>query len=358
MDQPAELIDSIYECAMLPELWPGVLDRLATMAGARGGLLFTVRSSVTNWTSSEVLRGGMTRFVNSDLGLRSQRYNRLIAARHAGFLRELELYGNEANLGDDPIYREFLWPGGLGWAAGTAVQVPTGDSLLITVERDRARGPVEAGVIQHLDALRPHLARSALLSARLQLERARVASETLALLGLAALVIDGSGKVVVANALAEALGDRIRWRARDRVSLTDAAADALFQQAVSQIDADAGGAPRSFALRKTATLSGMIAHVVPIRGTARDLFVRCAAILVITPVAMPQAPPVELVQSLFDLTPAEARVARNLVSGDTVDDIAAQGGVSSHTVRTQVRGILGKTGCRRQTDVVALLSGI
>ena len=358
MDEPTDLIDSIYECAMLPELWPGVLDRLAVRAGARGGLLFTANSSVVNWTSSEVLGNGMMRFVNSDLLIRGQRGNRLVAARHAGFLRDLDLYADEANLAQDPMYRDLLWPAGLGWAAGTAMQVPTGDSLFLTVERDRARGPVEPSVIQHLDALRPHLARSALLSARLQLERARVASETLALLGLAALVIDGSGKVVAANTLAETLGDRIRWRARDRVSLKDAAADALFQQAVSQLNADAGGAPRSFALRKTATLPGMIAHVVPIRGTARDLFVRCAAILVMMPITMPQAPPVELVQSLFDLTPAEARVARNLVSGDTVDDIAAQGGVSSHTVRTQVRGILGKTGCRRQTDVVALLSGI
>ena len=67
MDQPTELIDSIYECAMLPELWPGVLDRLATFAGARGGHLFTANSSVVNWTSSEVLRGGMMRFVNTAL---------------------------------------------------------------------------------------------------------------------------------------------------------------------------------------------------------------------------------------------------------------------------------------------------
>jgi hypothetical protein len=136
--------------------------------------------------------------------------------------------------------------------------VPTGDSLFLTVERDRARGPVELSVIQHLDALRPHLAQSALLSVRLQLERARVASEMLALLGLPALVIDGGGRVVVANALAEALGDRIRWGARNRVSLKDTAADALFQRVISQLDANAGGAARSFAIRKTETLPGMV----------------------------------------------------------------------------------------------------
>jgi hypothetical protein len=48
-------------------------------------------------------------------------------------------------------------------------------------------------------------------------------------------------------------------------------------------------------------------------------------------VTLPQAPPVELVQSLFDLTPAEARVARGLAAGKTVEDIASTGGVSRNT---------------------------
>jgi len=64
------------------------------------------------------------------------------------------------------------------------------------------------------------------------------------------------------------------------------------------------------------------------------------------------------VQSLFDLTPTEARVARSLASGKTVEDIASDGGVSLNTVRTHVRGVLAKTGCSRQVEVVALLTGI
>jgi DNA-binding CsgD family transcriptional regulator len=102
----------------------------------------------------------------------------------------------------------------------------------------------------------------------------------------------------------------------------------------------------------------MVAHVVPIRLSARDIFVCCAAALVLTPVTMPQAPPVELVQSLFDMTPAEARVARSLASGKTVTDIAADGGVSRNTILTQLRGVMEKTGCNRQADVVALLTAI
>jgi len=118
----------------------------------------------------------------------------------------------------DPIYCDVLRPRGLGWAAATSVALPTGDRVIVTLERDYVRGPVEDEDMQQLDALRPHLARSTLLSARLQLERARVAGETLALIGLPAVVIDERGAVVEANQLVEALADHIRWHAWDRIS--------------------------------------------------------------------------------------------------------------------------------------------
>jgi hypothetical protein len=162
-------------------------------------------------------------------------------------------------------------------------------------------GPFERTVVQKLDELRPHLARSALMSARLQLERARIASETLAALGLPAVVLSEQGKVLAANSLIEALTGYVQWRAQDRVSLKDKAADKLLRDAMAAIGAT-GGSVRSFPVRDTGAEAMMVAHVIPIRLSARDIFVRCAAALVLTPVTMPQAPPVELVQSLFDLT--------------------------------------------------------
>jgi DNA-binding CsgD family transcriptional regulator len=77
-----------------------------------------------------------------------------------------------------------------------------------------------------------------------------------------------------------------------------------------------------------------------------------------TPVTPPQAPPVELVQSLFDLTPAEARVARGLAAGKTLENIASDASVSLNTVRTHLHHVMEKTGCNRQAEVVALLTGI
>ena len=355
MDQ--SLIDRIYECAFAPDHWPSVFDELARLIDARGGFLFAANSRVINWTASASLSAGMERYVKGDYFTRSQRAPRAIAARHAGFMRELDLYTDE-ELGADPLYPELLWPAGLGYAAATVIPSPTGDTLFLSIERDRTRGPVESAAIEQLNVLRPHLARSALMAVRFQLERARAAAEALALVGLPALIFDDQGKVLAANGLIEALTEHIRWRPQNRVGLKDVTADALFRRAIASLKIVNAAPTLSFAIRGAEPDATMVAHVIPICRSARDIFARCAGVLLLTPVTLRTAPSVDLVQSLFDLTPAEARVARGLAAGESVDDLASTGGVSRTTVRTQVRGVLEKTGCRRQAEVVALLSNI
>ena len=82
---------------------------------------------------------------------------------------------------------------------GTDIPIPTGENVSFCITRLTERGPAERANVQKLDELRPHLARSAFLSARLQLERARIASETLAALGLPALILNERGKVLAAT---------------------------------------------------------------------------------------------------------------------------------------------------------------
>jgi DNA-binding NarL/FixJ family response regulator len=356
------LIDRIYECAFTPETWPSVLDEIAAVAGARGGSLLTANMAVLNWTASDSMAGVWEAMLAKGLMACGDRFRRLVELRHAGFLTDLDGYRDEDEMAADPLYGEVLWPLGLGWAAATALPLPTGDTMVFSFERDRALGPVERETIAQLDQLRPHLARSALLSARLQLDRARALGETLELLGVPALVFDATGRAVAVNGLAEALGGAVQWRARDRISLTDQVADAQLHAAMGALSQAQGPARLdqvcSFAVRGGDDTPTLVAHVAPIRGAGRDLFVRSSGVLVLTPVTRPAAPPVELVQSLFDLTPAEARVARRLAAGETVDEIAAASGLASITVRNQVRAILRKTGCRRQTEVVALLGGL
>ncbi|MGH6845895.1 MAG: helix-turn-helix transcriptional regulator [Methylocella sp.] len=352
-----ELVDRIYESSFVPELWPGVLEELGRIAEGLGAALVITKADVQYWTASPRSRERVEKLVYEGWLWRGQIAARFFAARHAGFLTWLDIFTPD-ELDLEPVYRDFWRPVGVGSGVGTAIPISTGENVVLMIARGTDRGPFERAVVQKLDNLRPHLARSALMSARLQLERARIASETLATIGLPALVLNEQGKVLAANPLIEALTGYVHWRAQDRVSLKDRGADNLLRDAIAAINVAGGSSVRSFPVRDPANDAMMVAHVVPVRLSARDIFVRCAAVLVLTPVTLPQAPPVELVQSLFDLTPAEARVARSLAAGETVGDIATARGVSQNTIRAQVRGVLEKTGCNRQVDIVALLTAI
>jgi DNA-binding CsgD family transcriptional regulator len=164
--------------------------------------------------------------------------------------------------------------------------------------------------------------------------------------------------VLAANALMDGLGKFVHWRSADRVALKERRADEMLGEALARIALNDNGGVRSFPVRDTETGALMVGHILPIRFSARDIFARSTAVFILMPATAPSSPPVELVMSLFDLTPAEARVARGLATGKTVDDLADDNGVSPNTVRAQVRGVLEKTGCQRQTDVVALLGGL
>ena len=351
------LVDQVYECALQPDLWPEVLGRLANIAGARGGLLLVASPQVTNWTASADIHDDVRHFASGDLILRSLRLPRVLGAENGGFLRDLDIL-SEAELVSDPMYTEFLRPRGLGWAAGFGVALPTGDSFVLSLERAYGRGPVETAAIERLNALRPHLARSAFLAARLHLERAHAASAVLALIGLPAMVLSGNGKVQAANELLPPLDDYFVWGACDCVALRDVTSDRLLRAALACAADASRDAPMTFPVRTVGRGAAMVAHVIPVRGTARDVFAGSASVLVVTPVALPKAPAASLIRSLFDLTPAETRVAQGLAGGISVQAIAAAGRVSIETVRSQVKSVLGKTGCQRQGELVALLGGL
>jgi len=353
------LIDRIYECAFAPELWPGVLDDLGGICEARGGVLFAANreTGAVSYTASDTHLQCAREYERRRLHMDGVATQRLLAFGQHGFIFDHDVIA-QAEMETDPVFTAVLWPAGLGHSIGTTISAPTGDVLLCLVSRGREQGPARSSCIRKLNRLRPHLARSALMSARLRLERARAVVETLDLLGLPALVFDPGGRVIAANPLIEAERERLRWRARDRVAFVDKVADEMLRRCIETIADDEQGAARSFAVRDSHAVAAIVAHVVPIRGVSCDIFARAVGVMMLTPVAMARAPAVELVQSLFDLTPAEARVARALTVGQTLQRIADDSCLSQNTVRTHLRAVLEKTGCNRQAEVVALLSGL
>ncbi len=352
-----DLIDRIYECSFVPELWPDVLDELAELVDARGGQLFAVRDKVMSWITSSNLTETFQAYVAEGYFARCGRKVCLFTQNQPSFLTEHD-YWTPEQLESNEIYRDFFRPRGLGWSACTGLAMPTQDNIVFTLERNYERGPVEREKIEALNELRPHLARAALIAARLGLRSAQGASNTLSAMGLPALVLDAQGTVIEANDLMAGLQEQMHWRAQNRIALADSQANAMLWAALPALDHSAQASIHSFVLRGADGLATCVAHILPIRRSAHDIFARAYALLVITPLTARKAPPVELLRSLFDLTVAEARVARGLAGGQSLDDLASSGGVSRNTVRTQLQQVLEKTGCTRQAEVTALLSNV
>lgn len=356
-----ELISNIYEAAVLPEFWPAVLSQLSTAADGAGGLLFTANLERMRWTASSDIYDLFDKFIRDGWAAINPRPARMGALNHAGFVRDSDCFTTE-ELEREPVYQEFLRKHGLGWATGTMVSVPTGDSIIFSFERQFEKGPVSDSVVERFDRLRPHLARSALLSARLGLARAQAMADALEAVGLPAAVLRRGGRLLASNAGFAKWVPSVFVDRAARLELTDSGADTLFVRAVAGADSNAAlvsiNTINSIPLAAAEDRPPMIVHVLPVCGAAHDIFSQASSLLVVTPVDRVTVPNAVVLQGLFDLTPAEARVARAIGKGETVDLLSSTLKLSRETVRSQLKAVLEKTGMRRQSDLVAMLASV
>jgi DNA-binding CsgD family transcriptional regulator len=348
------LVDEIYEAGVLPERWPQVFDRLAAMADAEGAMIFASAPGIPRWTSSERIRERIDRWTKSPYATKNPRSARLIAENEPWFLTDLDRFTIE-ELDNESFYRDILRPAGLGWCAGTSVRSPSGDTLVISVEKAYAKGPVERAVADQLDGLRPHLARAAVLSGRLGFERARTAVATLQMIGLPASAVSQEGRVIAANPGFISSTTIVGIGAQDQVQFASQVAQTMFIEALSK-PLSLSKTGRSIPISGTEHSPPLIAHVLPLRLAGLDVFAGAMSILLLTPITHQQrSPGPELLQALFDLTPAEARITSLLIDGNSVTAISKMQSVSLNTVRTQLKSVFLKTGVERQVDLVRLL---
>jgi len=357
LDVDGDIIERVYEAAVVPELWPETLARLCTTTGAWGaGLLAFDPWQNMRFTATANYMDVFTAFAAASDRYDNQRPKRAIASGHVGFQHDLEIF-TQQELDIDPVYRDFIYPYGIKWTAGTVIPVPTSDIMAFDFSRRETDGGFSREMMLRLDQYRPHMAKAALLAHRLGLRVARAATEAMETIGLPAAVLATGGRVLSANALFEGLTPRIIFLAFDRITLASPGAAQLLNEAIRSLDRVANSVVRSIALPATEEALAQVLHVVPIRRAAGDIFTHATALLVVTEVAAPSAPLRQVLTGLFDLTAAEVHVARAVATGASVEEIARSRGVSRETVRTQLKSVLAKTGTRRQTELALLLSG-
>jgi DNA-binding CsgD family transcriptional regulator len=354
----SSLVDSIYEASVAAEKWPTVLMDLSARYRGNGGVLFAFTpEGAQRWIASPDLQSQLEEFIRDGWAEINQRPARLAKLNYSGFVNDLDVFTPE-EIEQDRVYSEFYPSRDMGWAAGTMIPVPSGDMLVFSFERAFRKGPFEDTELIELDALRPHLARAALLSSRLELQRAKAMTAALEMIGLPAAVLRRGGKLYAANSSFERMMPDVVQDRRVRITLSNKPADAILEDTLARLAAaGVSGQSRSIAIPASEVTLPMVAHVLPVRRAAGDIFAQSIALLIFTPVDRGAVPTAEVLQGLFDLTPAEARVARGIGEGRTIDAIALASGVSRETVRTQLAAVLAKTGLNRQAELVALLSG-
>jgi DNA-binding CsgD family transcriptional regulator len=353
------IMDRIYEAALLPGQWRELLGELAALSGCSGGIVISARDHQPNRTIVTDSLAELCRQATEDGWWgRNVRGQMLLTLPGTEFHSDADHFSSE-DMAREPLYRDLLWRHDFGFAAATHIQIPNGDTLILSLERRREDGPVPAESVAQLTALRPHIARSALLASRLSFERVQSANEAFGKTGLPSAAVDLSGRVIDGNLLFNTRFDEMGTRVGDRLRLCSPETNRVLDECLSAARSghdDRGFASRSIALPATESNGPAVLHLVPVAGYARDIFSTAAFFVILTPLDVARLAPVELIQGLFDLTTMEARVARALASGSDIGQAAQNFGIARGTVRAHLKSIFAKTGFSRQTDLAAAIS--
>jgi DNA-binding CsgD family transcriptional regulator len=224
---------------------------------------------------------------------------------------------------------------------------------MLAIEGFADQGAARAAV-SRLDRLRPHMARAIALSSQLQMERVRAAVEAFQVIGVPAATLDHGARIQTFNAkFAGAMGD-ILIETRGQMRLHNAADTALLASALERLRRTGQGS--SLPIRDAGGVGRAALHIVPIAGDARDVFAGSACFVIVAGARNAQVPNTDLIQALFDMTPAEARVARAIALGKSPAEIASSSGLALATIRTQLKHIFQKTSTTRQSELASLLS--
>ena len=347
-----ELIERIYEAAAMPEQWPAVLQSVADAVDAFGACFVHRTVGSGSWT----LSSGMAEFGESYLAAgwiaRDDRVPLVVAERYPGFRVDSDLW-SEADQRAMPIYRDFLLPRGLNASGATFVQGSREDAVHIGVE-GLASYTSAGAAVPVLDAFRPHLARAISLSVQLGQVRDDGVVGGLEAAGVAAAVVSVDGRLRASNAaFARRLGSIFHTRA-GRIRFADPFLQARLAEAIAAFD---GTNALSLAVGTGDEAPPFAIHLVPLRRGARDVVGWDGILMLVADAANASVPGADLLRLLFDLTPAEARVARMLAEGRSPTAAATALNITEATARTHLRRIFAKTGVGRQAELVRLLLG-
>ncbi len=353
-------LSRVYEAAARPELWPSALDELAAVATGYGALMLHHRpEGATLHAASE----GMDSYLQAFFAGGWHRHNPREMRARALALGVDEIMTDES-LSDPGNPRFERWQTDfldrfelkhfLSFSLlGVFEQAP----FMLTIERPRKSCPFDADECETIKAALPHFRRAAHLTIAVGEAAQSGMVDAFSALNKAAVLLDDLGQVVRLNAPAEALlgdglglaGGRLRAIGADRALAAIIAGVCQPDAAIAAPKSDAVAVRREFG-------RPLVIQAAPLVRTARDIFQRARAILLITPLHRLPSLGEAILQQAFDLTPAEVNLARHVVAGKSMPQAAVELRVSPHTARAHLKSIFAKTLTRSQSELAVLLS--
>ncbi len=362
----SDLVGQIYECIGDSEAFTKMLSAVVQSGKSRGAQ-FGLIDLTGKWIQSAVV--GLDQ---SQLPLYVDHYaaedpRRPYFQSHQGKWTPCQqVIGDLSAYERSTLVNEFLNKNEARFALFAAFPVEPRHSVALSLMRSRRDGRYDDEEVRLLTPLLPHLKRALSLHIRMgKLESALAPLDALVnRLPSAVLLVNRTGMLRFANSTGQEALRRAQYLVlqdglvQPRNTLqSQQFADALQlalaheQSTLSMepstsmrlFDAEGHAAVLVFqALRGQMNLSGMP------RADAALFLIRSD-----------EKPPFSAsrLQVVFALTPAEARLAENLVSGESLGEIAERLKVSRETLKSQLRSLFDKTDTRRQGELIARLLG-
>lgn len=209
-----------------------------------------------------------------------------------------------------------------------------------------------------------HIVRACQLADRIGTLASREAKtyELLSRLNVGFILLDPDCQILHVNSLAEGLIKASRWLtySRGRIAPVHPRHLAAFQRHVR----DAAMTSAGQALDNGASLAiqdpieaPLVITFIPFRASGLALgSEQPAAALVFSDPDSKAVHTTDDIALMLGLTPAEARLVSELSQGQSLVDAAAAIGISANTAKSQLKAVFLKTGCKRQSDLAALVA--
>jgi DNA-binding CsgD family transcriptional regulator len=359
-------IAKMYEAAEDPALWSPSLTEFAKLFGGSAATMVTVdkNNNITQFISGNV----DDRFIRE-----YESYYKDISPRLKFFRENSDNYiqfdhmhNSEESLDDDEYY-EWIQSFDLKYYLGGRLSDPEAEDSFLAILRNTAQGHVNDSTIAVFRNLRQHLERALQIGRRIErlVQESEAAWTTIDRSPRGVFVLDGDLRVYHSNAEARRiLGDSDCLRiVQGRLQATKSTDDIRLQSLIAE--AAAAAATRSQLHEISSIVIERPTGSCPLIASAAPSFAPPGTLIVCRPgvVVFVRDPADEFRQSVrrfsrdHNLTPKENLLVESLLSGDSLKHYSKKEAISEETARWHLKNVFQKTGCHRQSELIALVQG-